>query len=403
MQLSGEKNKLIKLGVNLIGFKNLLGFVFLLLPILASAQSLSKDAKITILTCGPAQPMYATFGHTALWVSDPVNQIDEVYNFGTFNSGTSYFYIKFLGGSLQYALSVTNFKSFLREYKYEKRWVKGQDLLFSNEEKNTLYASLKQANLPENRYYRYGFFKENCSTKIIELLLNHCGNPAAADTLVQPANMSYRDALKHYLYNRPWLQFGINLLLGPFADQEISREQSCFMPDFLMQEIEAAGIASSPEVLLDGNYKYRKANELTSPMVIFWLILCLLVIKVFWLKTSEKISDGVDLFLFISAAMLGLLFLVLWNWSEHVSLHFNFNILWANPLLLILLWTIPARKNKFNRVLLILYALMLFFFLINFNRLPQKIPLEVMPIVSALVLIAVNRVFQFRKMEAEIK
>jgi hypothetical protein len=403
MQLLEEMNKMKKLGINQTGFKNLFGFILLLLPIIASAQPLSDEAKITILTCGPAKPLYATFGHTALWVSDPVNNIDEVYNFGTFDSGTSNFYIKFLGGSLQYALSITNFKSFLREYKHEGRWVKGQDLLFSNEQLNALYGSLKLANQPENRYYRYGFFRDNCSTKVIELITDNWEDPSIIDSLNRPANMSYRKGLKHYLNNRPWLQFGINILLGPYADQEISRKQSCFMPDFLMQEIETTGIASSPEILLDGAYKVAYPNEFSTPMAIFWLMLFLLVIIVFWLKTSKKISNGIDLFLFISAAILGLLFLVLWNWSEHVSLHFNFNILWANPLLLVLSWTIPVNKTKFNRIFLMLYALLLFFFLINFNRLPQKIPIEAMPIVSMLVLVAVNRVFQFRKMETKIE
>ena len=403
MLLLEEKNKLIKLGINLTGFQNLLGFILLLLPILASSQTLSEEAKITILTCGPAQPMYATFGHTALWVNDPVSQIDEVYNFGTFDAGTSNFYLKFLGGSSQYALSVTNFKSFLREYKYEGRWVKGQDLLLSNEQMNAFYNSLQKANQPENRYYRYGFFRDNCSTKIIELILGHCGNAAAIDSLSKPANISYRKALKHYLKKRHWLQFGINLLLGPFADQEISRKQSCFMPDFLMAEIEATDLATSPAVLLDGTYQVGKSNELTSPMAVLWLVLFLLVIKVFWLKTSKKISNGIDLFIFTSAALLGLLCLVLWIWSDHISLHFNFNILWANPLLLILLWIIPAEKTKFIRAFLMVYALLLFYFLINFNRLPQKFPLDAMPIVSMLVLLAVNRVFQFRKMETKIE
>jgi len=403
MQLSGEKNKLIKLGIILKGFQNLLGFILLLLPILASAQSLSEEAKITILTCGPAQPMYATFGHIALWVSDPASHIDEVYNFGTFDSGTSNFYIKFLGGSLQYALSVTNLKSFLREYKNEGRWVKGQDLILSNEQMNAFYNSLQKANQPENRYYRYDFFRDNCSTKIIELILGHCGNVAAIDSLNKPANMSYRKGLKHYLVRRPWMQFGINLLLGPFADQEISRKQSCFMPDFLMAETEATGLATSPEILLDGSYKEGYPNDFGTPMSILWLIMFLLVIKVFWLNTSKKISNGIDLFIFTSAALLGLLFLVLWIWSDHVSLQFNFNILWANPLLLILLWIIPAEKTKFIRAFLMVYALLLFYFLINYNRLPQKFPLDAMPIVSMLVLLAVNRVFQFRKMEVEIE
>ncbi len=411
MQWSEEKNRMIQYLINLTGSNpyrsgNLLGFTILLtllFPANLAARSLSGQAKITILTCGPAGPMYATFGHTALWVSDPENHIDEVYNFGTFDSGISNFYVKFLGGRLQYALSVTNFNSFLREYKNEGRWVKGQDLLFSSENLNILYNSLQHAYQPENRVYRYDFFRDNCSTKIMNMILLCSDNESARDSLDTQANLSYRKALKHYLKYRPWLQFGINLLLGPFSDREISRKQSCFMPDYLMQEAESTGLASPPEVLLDGITFERPGNDITSPIMILWVLLFILVAQVFWLNTSRKVSDGIDLILFTIAALPGVLFVIFWVWSDHISLHFNFNILWANPLLLVLLWTIPIKKTKFNKIFLMLYALLLFYFLISFNRLPQKIPLEAMPIVSILVLKAVNRVFQFRKMESKIE
>lgn len=385
--------------------KNLPGFILLFLllsPAIPKAKSLSDHAKITILTCGPAQPMYAMFGHTAIWVNDPQNNIDEVYNFGTFDANTPHFYIKFLEGRLQYALSVVDYHSFLREYKNEKRWVMGQDLLLSNKLLNVFYDSLQIAYQPANRYYRYGFFWDNCSTKIFNLILTVSGNMSVSDTLDQPANMSYRTALKYYLKDRPWMLFGINLLLGPFSDPEISRKQSAFLPDFLMQEIEETGLASSPVVLLDGTYTPKNQHELTSPLVVLWIILMLLAVDVFWLKTSKPVSNGIDLVLFTLAGILGALFLISWIWSEHRALHFNFNLLWANPFLLVLLWSIPTRKTKFNRVFLLLYSLLLFFFLISWSKFPQKIPMEAMPIVSILVLRAVNRVFQFRKMESTI-
>jgi cation transport ATPase len=170
-----------------------------------------------------------------------------------------------------------------------------------------------------------------------------------------------------------------------------------------MHQAEISGLASGPEVLIDEAGRQRTRHDLTSPMIVLWVLLFILVAQVFWLKTSSKIADYIDLILFTIAGLLGVLFSILWGWSEHISLHFNFNILWANPLLLILLWTIPAKKTSFNKVFFLSYALLLFFFLISFNRLPQKIPIEAMPVLSILVLKAVNRVFQFREMESKIE
>lgn len=47
--------------------------------------SLSKDARISVITCAPGKEMYSVFGHTALRISDPTNRIDKVHNYGTFD------------------------------------------------------------------------------------------------------------------------------------------------------------------------------------------------------------------------------------------------------------------------------------------------------------------------------
>jgi hypothetical protein len=125
----------------------------------------------------------------------------------------------------------------------------------------------------------------------------------------------------------------------------------------------------------------------------------LMVTEVFWLKINKRLSNTIDLTVFTLAGLLGVLYLVLWFWSRHLALKYNMNIIWANPALLILLWSIPAGKTKFNRIFLLVYALLLFFLLINWKTLPQRLPIESMSLVTILVFRAVNRAFQFRKME----
>src|SRR6056297_1612071 len=77
---------------------------------------LSEHATISILTCAPGEELYSVFGHSAIRVNDPVNELDLVFNYGTFDFNTPYFYLKFGHGSLDYLLSVVSFDRFLREY-----------------------------------------------------------------------------------------------------------------------------------------------------------------------------------------------------------------------------------------------------------------------------------------------
>nr|NQU93230.1 DUF4105 domain-containing protein [Bacteroidota bacterium] len=97
--------------------------IFLLWSPAIFSKTLSDDARISILTCGPGKPLYATFGHSAIRVHDPVNSIDDVYNFGTYDFNTKNFYLKFLTGSLDYSLTVSSFSGFVNAYISENRWV----------------------------------------------------------------------------------------------------------------------------------------------------------------------------------------------------------------------------------------------------------------------------------------
>ena len=78
---------------------NILYLLFLILSAtFVSAQELSEHAVVSLLTCAPGSEIYSVYGHNAIRVSDPVNKIDKVYNYGTFDFKESWFAMKFLRG-----------------------------------------------------------------------------------------------------------------------------------------------------------------------------------------------------------------------------------------------------------------------------------------------------------------
>lgn len=399
MHLLDEKIKNDILRIKHLFFKTLLiiSTFFIINPLQAASEvTLSDASKIYILTCGPGEALYASFGHTAIWVLDQESNIDEVYNYGTFDFNTHNFYLKFLSGKLDYALDVSNFEEFIAEYKRDDRWVYEQELLVSNYIKQQIYDSLCIVRLPENRFYRYDFFRNNCSTKVLDFVLAFSANKAIIDTLKTETGKTFRKALRPYIGGKSWLNLGINLLLGPFADQPMSKIQSTFLPEDLMYVISETGLAGLPQTIYQGNYQPPVAVDPEPSMILFWILLIVLVIEALWLKTTQKTSDWIDAFLFSISALFGFLFLSLWAWSDHVSLHLNLNLLWANPLTIFLIWGILKRKPIFTKIILIIYGLMIFFLLINWGRMPQKLPLEIMPLVTIFAFRVVNRIFKFK-------
>lgn len=361
------------------------------------AQQLSDQAKISILTCGQGENLYAIFGHTAIRVVDPVNRVDKVYNYGTFDFNQPHFYLRFLMGNLEYALTVTDFDDFLEEYTSENRSIYEQALTFDPGLLNRIYDSLEVNSLTENRSYLYDFFEDNCTTRVLGLIYTQACDTRYDDLFNHPSSLTFRKELRKYLHHNPWLSLGINVLLGKFADTKITNYQSYFLPANLLNGLAKTDWIEDPVLLFQGREKFDKPHELFSPMVIFWLVLVIFVLEVLLMKTTKQTSELFDQFLFSVTGILGLLFLFLMLFSHHTALQSNMNILWANPLNLLFVMFSAFGWNKFAHAYLVIYAILIFFCIITWNNIPQKLPLEVMPLLALMAFRAVQRIFGFVK------
>ena len=152
---------------------------FCLFSLLAKAHAavLSPQATVSLVTVWPGKEVFDTFGHTALWIYDPRNGIDKVYGYGTYDFNAPNFYGKFVIGHLDdYMISVLDMNYFLGSYQAENRTVIDQVLNLSPSQKEEMYAFLEKNYLPENRFYRYIFFFDNCTTRVRDVIKNIGGN-----------------------------------------------------------------------------------------------------------------------------------------------------------------------------------------------------------------------------------
>lgn len=310
----------------------------LLLPLAVCAQQpLSAEASASLLTCGPGNDFYTTFGHTAVRISDPEQGIDYVYNYGTFDFDTPNFYWKFMRGQLDYKLSRTTFDRFMAEYNYEGRSVVEQPLCFESQQLDNLFILLETNLLPEYRYYRYDFFRDNCATRVRDVLYSAWGQ----DTLLQRAlpERSYRrlvsDNLKGTL---EWWRLGIDILFGLPADHRCSAPERMFLPMEMKAEYAQTatsgiwvcpGMVDAPVQLLE---ETRTPPSRSFPPVVAFALLLVLVAVMTW---KGWWRPRMDRFLFALAGVLGLFLCFMWFGTDHYCTAWNLNILWANPLLIL--------------------------------------------------------------------
>src|SRR5678815_12567 len=129
--------------------------------------------RISLLTCTPGQELYSTFGHSALRLTDSLTGEDIIYNYGTFDFDDPGFYSKFTRGKLLYFVSVDKFQNFLEEYEYYQRGITEQVLNLSCTERGKLFSALQENAKDANKYYKYDFMVDNCTTRLRDIVFKN--------------------------------------------------------------------------------------------------------------------------------------------------------------------------------------------------------------------------------------
>jgi hypothetical protein len=306
----------------------------------AKAQQLGDNAQISLLTCGAGNELYSIFGHCAVRVCDADNNLDVVFNYGTFDFSTKNFYLKFSRGTLMYMLSACNFNDFLENYKHENRSVYEQKLNLSNSEKQKLFELIIENHKPQNRNYRYDFFKDNCATRIRDILQKTLGEKLDFSNQNTRGNKTFRQLIYPYLEKMQWSKFGIDILLGVPTDAKATNADYMFLPEELMKNVDTVkingiNISAKPEIIYMAHNV--EVDTLPSPNMVFLTFMLIAVIlsliEFYRLKQNKKFNIKIfDRLFFATMALLSLAILFMWLFSLHYPVRPNLNILWLNPL-----------------------------------------------------------------------
>jgi hypothetical protein len=344
--------------------------------------------RISLLTCGPGEELYATFGHTAIRVQDKSTGEDEVYNYGTFDFGPD-FYMKFIRGKLLYYLSVENFNNFMFVYQEEGRTVRDQVLLLNCEEKQSLVTALHVNALPQNRFYKYDFLFDNCTTRAKEIVAKNTFSPVHFNNILPSQIPSFRQLIHSYLKNGKeyWSMLGIDILLGANLDKKVTNEQSMFLPDYLLRGFDNASVqghplAGAPQTILPMPAPHL-SDSIFTPLP-FFIILLLFIIGLSINAVKPGIINIFDFILFAVSGIAGILILFMWFGRDDQVCRNNYNLLWALPTNLFMAFfvhkSLPWVRKYFRFVMWVSIFLALFWFF-----LPQEMNIGLLPIIFLII------------------
>lgn len=353
---------------------------------IAKAQKLSDNAQISLLTCNPGTDLYSVFGHTAIRVKDYDKGIDWVYNYGTFNFKTPNFYVKFVRGQLNYQLSVNHMGDFLREYQYENRSVYEQVMDLTKAEKEEVFNFLEFNRLPENMYYLYDFFFDNCATRVRDVFQKEMTTGVQFDEEAYNP-LTFRQMLKPYLEPQPWARFGINLVLGAITDREATLDESMFLPAYMKVAFDNGKIGNKSLVKSSKTlFEQQPIDEdillITRPGFVFWTVLIIVLLITFLELKKKKTYKLVDFLIFLSVGAIGLILFLLWFATDHTAVVKNWNLLWAIPTHLFIAFMV-FRKSKmaFLKYYFLISGILTVSSLVFWFLIPQQFDLAFIPII----------------------
>jgi hypothetical protein len=329
----------------------ILQFSFAQNPDSTKGKTGGEGLRLSLITVGVGQDLYASFGHAGVRITDSARGTDEVYNYGTFYFSDNNFYVKFTLGKLLYYIDKGSYTDFIAEYHEEKRSVKEQVLNLPGKQKEAIRQYLETNLQPANRAYHYDFLFDNCATRIRDIFPKVLGNKFYWGEVMGKKKISYRQVLNRYLANKHWERFGINLLLGSPVDSIMTESGSMFLPDFLHKGMEGASydnhdIVQKENIIIpQGPLPLRTLN---GPL---WMMIGILILTVlsFQVKAFRYLKPVIRFILLFTTGLLGLFMLFMWLFTDHYSCSGNYNILWALPTNIIVAF-MAGRKNDFLRI-----------------------------------------------------
>ncbi|WP_320130153.1 DUF4105 domain-containing protein [uncultured Sphaerochaeta sp.] len=305
---------------------------------------------ISLVTIGPGDQLYAWFGHSAIIVSQPNGQ-RVMYDYGIFDTSQKHFYLHFAQGRMLYSVFASNADWRIDDAISEERDAKEIELNLTPEAKFTMIRFLQNNAKPENNTYLYHFYKDNCATRLRDIINAATGGQFRTWAENKEAGGTYRSLTERSMAHSPVISWLLNFLQGPSIDYPLNHYEEMFLPESLFQGVQdftyadGTPLAKKIMILNDTNGKnirfipYTKNVNYDAAFGFAGLILGLL--SLFLLKHGEKhllsrrlwaLFNGTIL-LFLS--VIGTLLLFMMTLSNMDMTWFNENIVFINPFLFI--------------------------------------------------------------------
>ena len=190
----------------------------------------ASPMEVFLITIGPGRQVWERFGHNAIWVRHTLRGIDRAYNYGMFSFDEPGFLTRFVRGEMNYWMEGFDTERMLRAYAAADRSIWVQELDLTPEQKEALYEFERWNEQPANRFYRYDYYRDNCSTRVRDAIDRVLDGRLRESTEPVETGTTYRSHFRRLMAPDPPIYAGGSFAIGPATDRPISAWEEMFLP-----------------------------------------------------------------------------------------------------------------------------------------------------------------------------
>jgi len=311
-----------------------------------------EDLVIKLAIFGPGDELYFWFGHMSLIIENTRTGQYNSYDYGTFSFNKDHFFVNFAMGRLWYSCESHSASSVINGYLRNNRDITLYTLYLPPEKRLEVFRFAEESILPENKFYLYHHFKDNCVTRILNIINHATGGQFREQFDNEPGRFTLRQHVRRHTWRSPFIDWILNFWMGQDIDTPTTVWEEMFLPSEVARNItdfsykDRDGVSGN--LVSDVNTVY---NSFGRPAVLdiprkqwprefaFSLFLSLFLGLLFFIQVKSppvgQVALGICHSLFgLIFGTAGFLLFFMNVFTEHDYTYHNINLFFCNPLLL---------------------------------------------------------------------
>ena len=203
----------------------------------AHAQTPGEELRVYLMTLGPGDAVWERFGHNAIVIEDASTGTSIAYNWGMFDFNQPGYVPRLMQGRMLYWMAGYDTQAFANVYVQTNRSIWMQELNLTPAQRAALRDYVEWNALEANKFYRYDYYRDNCSTRVRDAIDRALGGQLSEALRSTPTDETFRSHTQRLTYDDPLTYTGLQLAMGNPVDQPITAWEETFIPMELREHV----------------------------------------------------------------------------------------------------------------------------------------------------------------------